>query len=100
MPQISGTLGSAQKPVVCVPCFPREISQPAEGREGERGIFALAGCHETFPVRSGNSKNAWGLLVSEGRQARDWKCQLLVASETRSGLMKEAWELQEEAEED
>lgn len=100
MPWLSGTLGSAQKPVVCVPCFPRETAQPAEGREGERGIFALAGCHKTFPVGSSNSKNAWGLLVPKGRQARDWQYQLLVASETRSGLMKEAWELEADAEED
>lgn len=54
------------------------------------------------PVGSSNSKNAWGLLVPKDRQAQDWECQLLVASETiqRAGLLEEAWELEAEAEED
>jgi len=56
------------------------------------------GCHHLVPVGSSNSKNAWGLLVPNGRQAQGWQCQRLVASETRAGLMEEAWEL--EAEED
>ena len=51
-------------------------------------------------VGSSNSKNAWGLLVTKSRQAQDWQCQLLVASEARAGLMEEAWELEAEAEED
>lgn len=81
--------------------FPREAPQPpAEGGEGERGIFARGGCHHAMAVGSSNSKNDWGLLVTKGRQARDWQCQLLVASETRAGLMEEAWELEAEAEED
>ena len=52
------------------------------------------------PVGSGNSKNAWGLLVPKGRQAWNRQCQLLVASETRAGLMEEAWNLEAEAEQD
>lgn len=51
-----------------------------------------------MPVGSSNSKNAWGLLVPTGRQAWDWQCQPLVASETRGRLMEEAWELEAEAE--
>lgn len=53
-----------------------------------------------MPVGSSNSKDAWGLLVPMGRQAQDWQCQLLVASETRGRLVEEAWELEAEAEED
>lgn len=70
-----------------------------EEKVGEEYLHG-GGCHHTVPVGSGNSKNALVLLVPKGRQEWDWQCQLLVASETRAGLMEEAWDLEAEAEED